>query len=49
MIFAPAGVLLALAGAATMLLGLAVKLNASWWCKLLRKRDKLQETKRRAI
>lgn len=49
MIFAPAGVSLALAGAATMLLGLAGKLNASWWRKLLRKRARLQETKRRAI
>jgi len=38
MVFAPVGVPLALAGVATMLLGLAVKLTPSLWRRLLRKR-----------
>lgn len=49
MIFAPAGVPLALAGVATMLVGLAGKLTVSLRRRLIRKRAKRQETKRRAI
>ena len=41
MIFAPAGVFLALAGAVTLVLGLAGKLTPSWWRRLRRKGAKL--------
>ncbi len=41
MIFAPAGVFLALAGAVTLVLGLAGKLTFSWWRRLRRKGAKL--------
>ncbi len=47
--FAPAGVFLALAGAVTMFLGLTGKLATKLWRRFLREGDKPQETKRRAI